>query len=134
MKATLRVLSIGSPEACNAVCDALLVRQRSCLTVASSANSLYAVSTPAPFDVAVLHPSLSVLEMRDAGALIRSRWPTTRILAIAYSVNDLESPLFDVWREPGITCHAMLSLLERMAMDRHVAESAKSKLAQVRSL
>jgi len=124
MNSTLHVLSIGSPAGSNAACDALPERQRSSVTTASSVAALYAISIDAACDVVVLHPSLSPLEMCDAGAFIRRRWSTARILAIVYSAEYLKTGLYDIWTTPDETRRVLVWLLERVAAEDHPAAGA----------
>lgn len=115
MRSTLHVLSVGSIEECNHVRDALLERQRCHLTAIHAPNGLYSVPREEHFDVAVLHASLSVVDMRDAGALIRRRWPAACILALARRTDDLEDALYDEWSSPSLSRAALVGLLERIA-------------------
>ena len=126
----LRVLCIGSPEACNLVRDALLERQRCHLTVVESPEDLWsAYYREQRFDVAVLCASLSPGGLRDAGALVRRRWPECRILPIARRAEDLDDPLYDEWTTPGLPQLAFVSLVERMTaeVDKDQARKAKPR-------
>lgn len=115
MRSTLHILSVGSHEECNHVRDALLERQRCHFTAVDAPNFLYNIPRENRFDVAVLHASLSVTAMRDAGALIRRRWPAACILALTQRADDLEDALYDEWSSPLLSCAALVDLLERTA-------------------
>lgn len=115
MRSMLHVLSVGSIEECNHIRDALLERQRCRMTAVNGANGLYGVPREEMFDVAVLHPSLSATATRDAGAVIRRRWPATCILALTWHSDDLEDALYDEWSSPLLSHAALIELLERLA-------------------
>jgi hypothetical protein len=134
MRSTLHVLSVGSIEECNHVRDALLERQRCHLTSIDTPNGLYSVPREEHFDVAVLHASLSVTDIRDAGALIRRRWPAACILALTRRTDDLEDALYDEWSSPLLSRAALVGLLESIVKPSALSLRAGPRTPERRSL
>jgi hypothetical protein len=116
MRPIIHVLSIGSPDACNVVRDALLQRQRSRLTSATCLRDLCALPSEEEFEIAILYPH-SPSEFKDAGGYIRPKWPRARILVISKTAGELDDPLYDEWARPDLSQDALLSTIERLAVD-----------------
>lgn len=128
----MRVLSVGSSEACNRVRDALLERQKCHLMAVESPSDLYSVSCDLQFDIAVLDASLSVSGLHNAGTVVRKRWPDCRILAIAHRAEDLDDPLYDEWTPPGMPQVAFIELLERVATEACRLRNARTRITAER--
>jgi hypothetical protein len=119
MKSVLNVLSIGSADSCNTVCDALLQWPHCRLSVVTSVWELCAIpQQQESFDIAILHHTLSQREVRDASEYIRRRWPRAKILVICVDAEVLEDPLYDEWVPPGLTSGILLAMIEQLTGGR----------------
>jgi len=116
MRPMIRVLSIGPPDACDVVRDALLQRQRCRLSSATCFRDLCTLPTEEEFEIAILYPH-SPSEFSDAGGYIRRKWPKAKILVISRTAEELDDPLYDEWERPGLSQDALLLTIERLAID-----------------
>lgn len=114
MITTLHVLSIGSPEAAGLVRDALILRTRCRLHVATSTWDISVVPGSEEIDVAILHDTFSPCEMRVFAANIRRRWPHARILLIQGNGECLQHGMYDERLADGISPEPLLAAIERL--------------------
>jgi hypothetical protein len=111
---TLHVLSIGSPETVEVVRDALTLRARCKLYVATCTGDFSVVSVSEEVDVAILHDTFSRCELRVLAANIRRRWPHARILLIQGKSEGLVTGMYDEQVAPGISTEPLLAVIERL--------------------
>jgi hypothetical protein len=114
MKTTLDVLSIGSQDSCNTVRDVLLQRHNCRLSVVTSLWNMYAIPERNNFDIAILHHTLSRLEVRNASEHIRRRWPGAKILVISAEMDAPDDPLYDERLPPGQSPGTLLATIEQL--------------------
>src|ERR1700692_2637566 len=92
----LKVLLVGLSELAHLVCDALLLRRHSRLSVVSNYWDLCSLSLQREdFQVAVLNDANPARELRRRAEYIRRRWPNAAILLVGGSSEVLEQPLYD---------------------------------------
>jgi hypothetical protein len=72
-------------------------------------------------DAAILHSTLTPLELDDASRLIRRRWPAARILVIREGSEFLDDALYDDRVFPTIVSEILLPAIERLLGTRHDA-------------
>jgi len=114
MKTILNVLSIGSLDSCNMVRDVLLQRNNCRLSVVTSLWDMYAIPKQNNLDIAILHHTLSQLEVRNASEYIRRRWPAAKILIISAAMNVPDDPLYDEWAHPDQSPGMLLATIEQL--------------------
>jgi DNA-binding NtrC family response regulator len=114
MTTTLHVLSIGSQDSCNTVRDVLLQRHNCRLSVVTSLWDMYAIPQQNHLDIAILHHTLSRLQIRDASEYIRRRWPRAKILVISAEMDVPDDPLYDEWAPPGQSSGTLLAMIEQL--------------------
>jgi hypothetical protein len=114
MITTLNVLSIGPQDTCAFVRDALLLRTRCRLYVASSTWDLSAVSGSDEIDVAVLHRSLSPQQLRNFTAYIRRRWPCAKILLMKPKDERADYAMYDERITSAVSPKIFLAAIERL--------------------
>lgn len=117
MTTTLQVLSIGSPESCDAIRDALLLRHKCRLFAAASYRALCDVPAGENLDIAIVHQTLSERELLVSLEYVRRHWPSARILLISAHSETVDDPLYDEWARPEISQDAFLSIIEQLAID-----------------
>lgn len=117
MTTTLRVLSVGSPESCDAVRDVLLLRHKCRLFAVASYRDLCNVPASESFEIAIVHQTLSEHELLVSLEYVRRHWPSARILLITAQSEVVDDPLYDEWARPEISQDAFLSIIERLAID-----------------
>jgi hypothetical protein len=111
---TLHVVSVGSQDQGTFVRDALLTRSRCRLYVASSTWDLSVLLGTAEIDVAILHNTVSLLQMRILTAYIRGRWPSAKILLIQRKELKADYSTYDERIAPGSSARALLAAIERL--------------------
>jgi hypothetical protein len=113
----LRVLAVGSKESQDLVRDALLLRRRSHLLVASNYWELFSlwVGEAEQVSVAVIDLCTSDRELRRRTAEhIRQRWPDAQILLVGPEAEVPEDPLYDDRIPPGLEAAELLAAMERL--------------------
>jgi hypothetical protein len=75
---------------------------------------MYAIPQQNDFDIAILHHTLSRLEVRNTSEYIRRRWPHAKILVISAEMDFLDDPLYDEWVPPGQSPGALLAMIEQL--------------------
>lgn len=114
MKTILNVLSIGSQDSCNTVRDVLLQRRSCRLSVVTSLWDMYAIPQQNHLDIAILHHTLSRLDIQNASEYIRRRWPRAKILVISSEMNVPDDPLYDERALPGQSPRTLLAMIEQL--------------------
>jgi hypothetical protein len=111
---TLHVLSIGSQDTGALVRDVLVLRTRCRLYVATSTWDLSVVLGSEEVDVAILHNTISLRQMRVFAAYIRRRWPCARILLIETKKENLDYRIYDERIASGVPPETLLAAIERL--------------------
>jgi hypothetical protein len=115
MISTLHVLSIGSQDTSALVRDVLMLRSRCRLYVAASTWDLPVVMGSEEVDVAILHNTFPLRQVRVSAAYIRCRWPRVRILLLRETEENLDYRLYDERIAPGASPNSLLAAIERLA-------------------
>lgn len=114
MKATLRVLSIGSEDSMRTIYCALFGRREYELITATTYRELCAVPAHESFQIAVLNDTLSQEEIVDAAQLIRRRWSSARILVISTEVPSINDALYDDRIVAGVAPELLFATMDRI--------------------
>jgi len=111
----LKVLSVGLSELAALVRDALLLRPRCKLAVATNYWDLCSLSLQREeFQVAVLNEPSSARELRRRAECIRRRWPDAAIVLVADSYMALDHPLYDERVPSNIEPGDLLTVIDRL--------------------
>jgi hypothetical protein len=132
----LRILAVGSFASSNLVRDAILLRHRARLLVATNYRELCSLSSNEAehVSVAVLEVSTSHGELLRKAEYVRRRWPDAPIVVVGSSAGPLEDPLYDDRVLPGITPTEMLAIIERLLKQKQLAKRArKDRIARGKS-
>jgi hypothetical protein len=111
---TLHVLSIGFEDTSTVVRDVLMLRSRCRLYVATSTWDLSVVLGSEEVDVAILHNTFPLRQLRVFEAYIRSRWPCARILLVNEPEEKLDYGMYDERITPGASPESLLAAIERL--------------------
>jgi hypothetical protein len=111
---SLHILSVGPASLSNVVSDALSGSRKCRLTVAADFRQLWLISKHVEVDAAILHCTLSPLELEDASRLIRRQWPSARILIIRADTEFLDDALYDDRVLPAVASQVLLPTIERL--------------------
>jgi len=114
MISTLHVLSVGSQDQGILIRDVLLARSRCRLYVASSTWDLSVLLGSEEIDVAILHNTFSLPQMRVLTAYIRRRWPCAKVLLIQRNELKADHSTYDERIAPGASAKALLTVIERL--------------------
>lgn len=122
----LSVLAVGSIELTDLVRDALLLRHRSHLSVASDFWQLFSLSLceTLQVSVAVLELSIPDRELHRRTEQIKRRWPDASILLFGRDSRFLNDPLYDQRVPSRIQPRELLTVIERMVTGNPEAEAA----------
>jgi hypothetical protein len=133
MRETTKVLSLGIEEWRNAVREALTARQKDKFCGVNNCWDLCALPQAVSVDVAVLHHSLALHELRSAAEYIRRRWPDAAILVIGEQAEQLDDPLYDDKTTSGISIEELVRTIEMSAAaKRKVRRNVRSGLVNTR--
>jgi hypothetical protein len=94
--------------------DALLDGPNSRLSIAPDYRELWGIPKEESIQVAILHNTLSPVELEDASRFIRRPWPHARILVLRRGVGFLDDALYErvvLKAEPKV----LLEAIERLA-------------------
>jgi hypothetical protein len=111
----IHVLSVGPMDFGCMVHDALLDRPNSRLSIAPDYRELWEIPKEESIQVAILHNTLSPVELEDASRFIRRRWPYTRILVLRRGVGLLDDALYDERVVLTAAPEVLLEAIERLA-------------------
>jgi hypothetical protein len=114
MTESLHILSVGPASLCDVVRDALSGSWKCQLTVATDFRQLWLIPKHADVDAAILHCTLSPLELEDASRFIRRQWPSTRILVIRAGSEFLDDAPYDDRVLPAVASQVLLPTIERL--------------------
>lgn len=112
------VLVVGSLELGSQVHDTLLGLRVYRLSISADFRELWTLQQQVTIDVAILHESLSNIELDEVSRFIRRRWPHARILIIRAGEGFLEDALYDERLLPATTTGDLLAAIERLAKVR----------------
>ena len=115
MKATIRLLSVGSEESMRAIYCALFGRSEYELVTAVTYRELFAIPAHESFQIAVLNHTLAKEELAPVAQLVRSRWSSARILVVCADVPGIDDPLYDDRVVPGLTPELLFTVIDRLA-------------------
>ena len=118
MKATLRVLSVGSEESVRTTYGALFGRREYELITATTYRELFGIPAHECIRIAVLNHTLSREELAAAARLIRRRWPPARILVVSTKSPPIDDPLYDDRVSPGLPPELLFTAINRL-VDGH---------------
>jgi hypothetical protein len=76
---------------------------------------LWEIPKEESIQVAILHNTLSPVELEDASRFIRRRWPHARILVLRRGVGLLDDALYDERVAPTVTPEVLLAAIEWLA-------------------
>jgi hypothetical protein len=111
----IHALSVGPVDFGCMVHDALLDRPNSRLSIAPDCRELWGIPKEESIQVAILHNTLSPVELEDASRFIRRRWPHVRILVLRKGEGFLDDALYDERVVPTATPEILLAAIERLA-------------------
>jgi hypothetical protein len=84
-------------------------------------------------DVAAIHHSFALGDLRYAAEYIRRRWPDALILVIGDQAKYLDDPLYDDWASGEISPEELLGHIDRLlAARRRIRKSDRPWLGGVR--
>lgn len=115
MITTLHVLSIGAQDTYAFVRDALVLRARCRLYVASTTWDLSVVLGSEEIDVAILHNTLTPQQLCVFAAYIRRRWPYAKLLLMKPKDERADYFMYDERLAPGVSHKIFLAALERLS-------------------
>jgi len=110
----LHILSVGSLESNNIVRDALLLRRKCRLFTALSYRDLCGVPATERFEIAVLHQTLFVHELRISLEYVRRHWPSAMIVLVSAHPESINDSLYDEQVLPGLSQEAFLLAIEQL--------------------
>jgi DNA-binding NarL/FixJ family response regulator len=113
----LQILSVGPAALCDIVRNALHDFPHCEFVVAADHRQLWVTPREQPVDIAILHCTLSGLDLEDAGRLIRRQWPNARILALRSDREYIENALCDERLAPTEPPAVLLAAIERLMAD-----------------
>jgi DNA-binding NtrC family response regulator len=117
MKATFRVLSVGSEESIRTTYGALFGRPEYELITATKYRELFAIPAHEDIQIAVLNETLSREELVAVAQLIRWRWTPARILVVCSKVPPIDDALYDDRVVPGLPQELLFTAIARLADD-----------------
>jgi hypothetical protein len=82
--------------------------------VATGSRELWLLPKHVDVDAAILHCTLSSLELEDASRFIRRQWPSARILVIRAGSEFLDDALYDDRVLPAVASQVLLPTIERL--------------------
>jgi DNA-binding NtrC family response regulator len=118
MKATFRVLSVGSEESLRTTYGALFGRREYELITATKYQELFAIPAHEDIQIAVLNDTLSREDLAAVAQLIRGRWPPARILVVCTKVPPIDDALYDGRVLPGLPPEILFTAIARLADDQ----------------
>ena len=127
MAKAIHVVSVGPVDCGSMVHEALLDRTSFRLSIATDYRKLWEVPAQEIIHVAVLHDTLSSLELEAACQLIRQRWPHAKILLVSRGESFLDDGLYDD-RAPTAARDVLLSTIERLTGGWHDWPQAKFRV------
>ena len=133
----LRVLAVGSKESRDLVREALLLRRRSHLLVASNYWELFSlwVGEAEQVSVAIIDLCTSDRELRRRTAEhIRQRWPDAQILLVGPEAEVPEDPLYDDRISPGLEAAELLAAMQRLVKGKQRSMRARNHDPRVDSI
>lgn len=119
----VHLLSIGSVDLWYALHDALTEERNSRTSVAGACREvwmipdyrdLWVIPRQQIFHAAILHNTLSSLEVDEACRFIRRQWPSAKILVIRACVDFLDDALYEDRIMPGASSDALLQSVDRL--------------------
>ena len=131
MISTLHVLSIGSQDTSTLIRDVLVLRTRCRLYVAASSWDLSVVLGAEEVDVAILHNTFPLRQLRVFAAYIRRRWPCAKILLVHEVEQKLDYALCDERITPSASPKSFLAAIERLGA---CARRARQPIASTASM
>ncbi len=134
MITTLHVLSIGAQDTYAFVRDALVLRTRCRLYVASSTWDLSVVLGSEEIDVAILHNTLTPQQLCVFAAYIRRRWPYARILLMKPKDERADYAMHDERLAPGVSPKIFLAAIERLSACSRRARSPRASAPDSQAL
>jgi hypothetical protein len=114
MTDSLHILSVGPASLSILVSDALSGYWKCQLMVATGSRELWLLPKHEDVDAAILHCTLSSLELEDASRFIRRQWPSARILVIRAGSEFLDDALYDDRVLPAVASQVLLPTIERL--------------------
>jgi len=111
MRKTINVLSLGREEWRTAVREALPPRLRNDFWGVNSSWDLCTLPQSVLVDIAVLHHSFALHDLRRAAEYIRRRWPDAVILVVGEQAEQLDDPLYDDKTNSEISPEELASIL-----------------------
>jgi hypothetical protein len=117
MNPSLHVLFIGSGQGSDTIREALAQRHGCRLSVATSFSDLFDISKEGKVRIAILHRSLSPIQLREACVYIRRTWPVAKILVLGTGAEDLDDPLYDELVDLGAPVDKLVDMITDIGAD-----------------
>lgn len=111
MNPSLHVLFLGSGQGSDTIREALAQCHVYRLSVATSFSDLFDISKEDKVRIAILHRSLSPIQLREACAYIRRTWPVAKILVLGTGAEDLDDPLYDELVDLGASVDKLVDMI-----------------------
>jgi hypothetical protein len=124
----LHILSVGHVSLSILVGDAMSGSWKCQLTVATGSRELRLLPKHVDVDAAILHCTLSSLELEDASRFIRRQWPSARILIIRGESEFLDDALYDDRVLPAVASQVLLPTIERLTGRRREQTTGEIQL------
>jgi hypothetical protein len=113
------VLSVGPLDRGCMVYDVLLDEPHTHLSIAPDSRKLWSIPKQASVQVAILHNTLSPLELEEASQFIRRQWPHARILVIRKGEDFLDDALYDDRVAPPVAPRILRATIIRLSNEWH---------------
>lgn len=115
LPAPIQLLSVGAVSRGSQLHRVLFGSRRFLRAIRTRYRELWSEPGQQTLHVAILHNSLSLIELDDACRFIRHRWPRARILVVRGGEEFLDDELYDERVLPTVTPELLLATIQRLA-------------------